>query len=349
MALFHACPHCRTLLQIPEGCEGQSARCPSCLAEFVIPGTASDQPTAPICAVAAPVAGQVTDADLKRAKQRFTQVTAENVGLQVDLARQRRRRQRLSASLRSLELFQSTRLTLDHTFGRNGGLMVAATIGPALLVLLAIPFSPSALGYLLIILVGITLAGLAYLPFSFYPEDEVLAAAIPRVTERLKEATAAYERLAAEETTQREQVTAAETEYARIKAALASRLHWLRTCRWQEMKGRNFGNFLGLALEEHGYQVETIAGAAEQRAIDMLASRDSNRAALVVAGQPEVAVDVDAVQQARSAMASQRCQSCAVVTNSRFTAPARELADRVGCKLIDGTQIPDLIEGRIVL
>jgi HJR/Mrr/RecB family endonuclease len=246
-------------------------------------------------------------------------------------------------------LFQSARQTLDQTFGRNGGLMVAATVGPALLVLLAVPFSPSALGYLLIILVGITLAGLAYLPFSFYPEDEVLAAAIPRVTERLKEATAVYERLAAEETTQREQVTAAETEYTRIKAALASRLHWLRTCRWQEMKGRNFGNFLGLALEEHGYQVETIAGAAEQRAIDMLAGRDGKRAAVVVAGQPEVTVDVDAVQQARSAMASHRCQSCAVVTNSRFTAPARELAERVGCKLIDGTQIPDLIEGRIVL
>ena len=44
--------------------------------------------TAPICAVPAPVAGQATDADLDRARQRFTQVTAENVGLQVDLARQ---------------------------------------------------------------------------------------------------------------------------------------------------------------------------------------------------------------------------------------------------------------------
>src|SRR4029079_9000030 len=106
MAVFHACPHCSTLLQIPEGCEGQSARCPSGLAQFVIPGAATQQATAPICAVAAPVAGQVTDADLARAQQRLTQVTGQNVSLQVDLARQRRRRQRYSASLRSLELFQ---------------------------------------------------------------------------------------------------------------------------------------------------------------------------------------------------------------------------------------------------
>jgi hypothetical protein len=348
MAVYHACPHCRTLLQIPEGCEGQSARCPNCLAMFVIPGTAIEEATAPICAVAAPVAGQVTDADLERARQHFTQVTAENVGLQVDLARQKRRRQRYSASLSSLELFQSTRQTLDHTFGRNGGLLVAATLGPAILVLLASPFSPSALGYLLIILIGISLAGLAYLPFSFYPEDEVLAAAIPRAADRLKEATVAFERLAAEEASQREQVTAAQAEYDRLKAALASRLHWLRTCRWQEMTGRSFANFLSLALEEHGYQVERSA-AADERAFDLLAVRDGKRVAVRGDGQVDAAVDVDAVQQARSSMASQKSQSCAVVTNSRFTAPARELAERVGCKLIDGTQIPDLIEGRIVL
>ena len=192
------------------------------------------------------------------------------------------------------------------------------------------------------------MAGLAYLPFSFYPEDEVLAEAIPRAAERLKEATVAYERLAAEEVSQRDQVAAAQAEYDRIKAALASRLHWLRTCRWQEMTGRNFANFLGLALEEHGYQLERSAGA-DEHALDLVAGRDAKRVAVRAAGHVDASVDLDAVQQARSTMASQKCQSCAVVTNSRFTAPARELADRVGCKLIDGTQIPELIEGRIVL
>ena len=275
-------------------------------------------------------------------------MTAENVGLQVDLARQRRRRRRHSASLSSLELFQSTRQTLDHTFGRNGGLLVAATLGPAILVLLASPFSPSALGYLLIILIGISLAGLAYLPFSFYPEDDVLEAAIPRAAERLKEASVAYERMASDEEAQRETVTAAQAEYERIKAALASRLHWLRTCRWQEMTGRNFANFLGTGSGGAwlpGRKSERLrrgrdrsAGQPRRQTRDGAPTESSTRRA-----------DVDAVQQARSTMASQKCQSCAVVTNSRFAAPARELAERVGCKLIDGTQIPDLIEGRIVL
>ena len=208
-----------------------------------------------------------------------------------------------------MELFQSTRQTLDHTFGRNGGLLVAATLGPAILVLLASPFSPSALGYLLIILIGISLAGLAYLPFSFYPEDEVLAATIPRAADRLKEATVAFERLAAEEASQREQVTAAQAECDRLKAALASRLHWLRTCRWQEMTGRSFANFLSLALEEHGYQVEKIR-RCRRALLDLLAVRDGKRVAVRGDGQVDAAVDVDAVQQApRSSMASQKSQS----------------------------------------
>jgi HJR/Mrr/RecB family endonuclease len=114
------------------------------------------------------------------------------------------------------------------------------------------------------------------------------------------------------------------------------------------MTGRNFVNFLELALEEHGYQVEKATHSGEG-AIDLLASRDGKRVTVRATGVVDAAVDVEAVQQARSTMASQKCQSCAVVTNFRFTAPARELGERVGCKLIDGTQIPDLIEGRIVL
>ncbi len=40
------------------------------------------------------------------------------------------------------------------------------------------------------------------------------------------------------------------------------------------------------------------------------------------------------------------CDGCAVITNSSFTPMARELAT-VGCVLIDGVRLPDLIQGRI--
>ena len=40
------------------------------------------------------------------------------------------------------------------------------------------------------------------------------------------------------------------------------------------------------------------------------------------------------------------CDSCVVITNSRFTITAIRLAQANGCRLIDGAQIPDLILGR---
>ena len=43
------------------------------------------------------------------------------------------------------------------------------------------------------------------------------------------------------------------------------------------------------------------------------------------------------------------CQAAAVITNSEFTRAARELAARLGCLLIAGYQMRDLIEERITV
>lgn len=56
-----------------------------------------------------------------------------------------------------------------------------------------------------------------------------------------------------------------------------------------------------------------------------------------------------AIQQAHTGKTFYGCQSAVVITNSTFTVAARELAERLDCKLIDGSQIPDLIEGRILV
>ena len=348
MSLHHSCPNCHALLVIAEGCEGRSTRCPGCLAEFVVPGTPTNTSAEQVCAVMTPLAGKVSPADVERAKVRFDELSAENVGLQVKLARQKRRRQRQAARLSAIELFQSGREMLDHSFGRNGGMFIAVALVPAVLVLMTSVFSPSALGYLLVILVGMILAAAAYIPFSFYPEDEALAAALPRVAETLKEATTAYERLAAEESEHRERLEAAAAEYRRLKTALESRLHWLRTCQWQVMVGRGFANFLQLALEEQGCTLEPADRADAWRGL-VVVRRGDARLAVLAKGGADQPVDIDAVEQAGRAMSVHGCRSAAVVTNSHFTTPAKELAASAGCKLIDASQIPDLIEGRVML
>ena len=82
--------------------------------------------------------------------------------------------------------------------------------------------------------------------------------------------------------------------------------------------------------------------------VDLILTRGNDRIAIQVKGFVN-SVGNGAVQQAHAGMAFYRCTRCAVVTNSEFTPAARELADRVGCQLIDCGGIEALITGRFQL
>jgi restriction system protein len=62
----------------------------------------------------------------------------------------------------------------------------------------------------------------------------------------------------------------------------------------------------------------------------------------------ENSVGNGAVQEVLAGKLYYDCAECAVVTNSSFTTKAKDLAVKAGCLLIDGKQIPDLIEGKIL-
>jgi Restriction endonuclease len=346
MPIHFSCPHCHSPLLIPENCGGQTTKCPSCADDFVIPGTATTASATPVCAVLAPVAGKVSEADLQRVRDVLDRLTAENVGLQVELARRQRQRKVLGARLKWLERFQAGRRSLDHTVGRGGGFFLAVTIGPAVFLVLFSLFSLSAFGYFFVAVLGMLAAMAAYLPFSYYPDDAKLALRIPRLAEEMAEAGKRHDQLAGEEAAHREKLLAAEEEHRRVKAALESRLHWLRTCQWQQMTGRNFVNFLKLVFEEHGYNVEPT-GKKGQVGIDLVVTRDRVRVAIQAKGAPKGLVDRQVVEQTHAGKAMYQCQAAVLISGAAFTPSARELAERVDCKLIDGSQIPDLIEGRI--
>jgi hypothetical protein len=56
-----------------------------------------------------------------------------------------------------------------------------------------------------------------------------------------------------------------------------------------------------------------------------------------------------AVQEAFAGMTYHGCQACVVITNSRFTNSAVELARRTNCTLIDEDRLPALIRGEFDL
>jgi hypothetical protein len=288
MSIHVICPHCSSQLLLPANCGGQTTRCPSCLQNFVIPlgpPTASfaapTTQTVSVLAVPPTEEDQPTEADLKLAQERFEQLTAENVGLQVELARRLRARNRLAQRGRWLKRFQAGRERLDHSIGRRGGFFVLITLAPALAIVLFSLFGVSAFSYAAVAFMAMLVAGVAYVPFSFYPDDVQLAQWIPQEQERLGEASTVVEQLASAEAEQRSRLEAAEQEYQRIKAAVSSRLAWLRAAQWQQMNSRALSKFLQQVFEEHGYTVEPT-GKKGQVGIDLVVTRDGTRVGVQV-------------------------------------------------------------------
>jgi len=98
------------------------------------------------------------------------------------------------------------------------------------------------------------------------------------------------------------------------------------------MSGYEFEDFLGTLLTTLGFEVEVTRRSADQGA-DLFAQKLGRRVVIQAKNYSD-SVGNAAVQQALSAKAFFSCDDAMVVTNSRFTASARELADSTGVRLI---------------
>ena len=117
--------------------------------------------------------------------------------------------------------------------------------------------------------------------------------------------------------------------------------------RWKWMRGVEFEAFLEVVFRELGYDVETTSTTGDQ-GVDLIVIYRHKRIAIQVKGWAGN-VGNGAVQEAYSGMAHYNCDAAAVITNSRFTKKAIELANSTGCTLIDGDSLPNLILGKIDL
>jgi restriction system protein len=96
-----------------------------------------------------------------------------------------------------------------------------------------------------------------------------------------------------------------------------------------------------------GDKVDMTKASGDQ-GIDLILTAPGRRSGIQAKGYTDN-VGNSSVQEAYAGRVFSSCDSCAVVTNSDFTPAARGLAARVGCALINGTQIPTLIEGGVRL
>ena len=107
------------------------------------------------------------------------------------------------------------------------------------------------------------------------------------------------------------------------------------------LSGPQFENHLAEAFRIHGYDV-ALTGQSGDQGVDLIVTAHGRRVA-VQAKCYNGTVGNDAVQQAFAGMAFHGCQACAVVTNSRFTRSAKDLAAKIGCATVDGDGLRRLI------
>jgi hypothetical protein len=130
-----------------------------------------------------------------------------------------------------------------------------------------------------------------------------------------------------------------------IAAVLSSARYQLLHADWRLMRGVEFEQFLQRVFESLGYQVQSTKASGDQGA-DLVVTGKGKKIAVQAKGYSD-SVGNHAVMEVVAGMGFYRCGCCAVVTNSRFTRNAIDLARANDCRLVDGQRIRDLIEGRI--
>lgn len=251
----------------------------------------------------------------------------------------------------------------DMTVTNVGGLLIAATAGAALLFIIAyrsgFPLISGVLGFVL--------GTCAWLPVMRLPSLRELQECLSNLHYELEIETNHRSewdsRLRQSEELLRRSEAAVDSALHTVKKAEADlrqaenardtlvnqnrRLDLLSSRDWTSMSGRQFEDFLKELFEARGYSV-LMTKASGDYGGDLIISRTDAKIC-VQAKRWTNAVGTAAIQEAHTAMTHYRCDVAAVVTTATFTRQARELALSVRCKLIDGSQLIQLIDGRVKL
>jgi Restriction endonuclease len=116
---------------------------------------------------------------------------------------------------------------------------------------------------------------------------------------------------------------------------------------WKAMRSDEWESFLARAFRLLGGKVERTGKSGDQ-GVDLILEIGQRRYAIQAKGYLD-AVGNSAVQEAVAGVAHYRCNCSAVITNSRFTRGAAELAESNCCRLIGEDDIPALVLGKLML
>jgi len=116
---------------------------------------------------------------------------------------------------------------------------------------------------------------------------------------------------------------------------------------WRSLRGLEFEEFLANVFRLRGWAAELTKASNDQGA-DLIVNTGRERIAIQVKGYAG-RVGGDAVKEAHTGKDVYGCHRAVAITNSTFTRQAQDLAAKLGCRLIDGRDLPALIAGHTPL
>lgn len=181
----------------------------------------------------------------------------------------------------------------------------------------------------------------------FRPDDATLVKSIAIKEDRLDRSRALLAELEGRRKQQVDQIEAASAKRYQLLNSVKLQREQLLAQNWKAMRDIEWELFLARVFTSLGAEVETTSTVGDQ-GVDLVIEFPDNRIAVQAKGYHH-AVSNSAVQQAVAGMRHYRCDSCAVITNSRFTKSARELASSNRCTLIGEDELPQLVLGKLSL
>lgn len=229
---------------------------------------------------------------------------------------------------------------------------------------------PPALGLVMLILIDVltglrpvsvvlailmmTVTLLALLSLSKYPSNAELPQAMDQTREELaqisEKATQTENRIGElklgleQELVQNANLEAQLKEQERISSA-RYQCQQLFNENWRAMRSIEFEQYLERVFKLLGYQTQTTNTTGDQ-GVDLIVEKGGRRIAVQVKGYFH-SVSNSAIQQAFTGMRHYNCHACAVVTNSKFTSSAIELAESTNCVLIHEDNFREFVFGEI--
>jgi len=137
------------------------------------------------------------------------------------------------------------------------------------------------------------------------------------------------------------------SERSQLLASAVLRREMLLQRDWKALRGGEWEGYLIEVCEALGATVRRTAGVGDQ-GVDIIVEIGPKCCAVQAKGYG-FPVSNSAVQEAVAGVAHYGCNSSAVITNSRFTRGAKELAASNGCMLVGEEEFPDFVLGKISL